>query len=178
MMDSVLLDGSDNYNRLLQRARENGVVYGEAECLGVDDMRFIGHEVNVGVRRFSMKIERTYVGQIEGDDDGQEILGPMRPRLEKALSVSDHVLVLARDKWVAVQKSGKYFCVVNSHCVNDRGIVGDAFADPAKVILCKTVQECYDRVLNGTSSEETLMFDDLTTIPYEIHAVSFTEDTE
>lgn len=152
MMDLVLLKGSVNYDRLLQRAREQGVVYGDAECLGIDDMRFIGHQVNVGVRRFKMNIERTYVGQIVDHDDGQEIIGPRRPRLEKALSVSDRVPILARYKWVAVQKSGNYFCVINSH--NERGIVGDAFSDPAKAIFCKTIQaRPFKGVTTGFSTE-------------------------
>lgn len=81
----------------------------------------------------------------------------MFPRLERAFAIGHALLILVRDEWISVQKSGDYFCQFNSHNINDRA---------------KSLEGCYQLVLDGTSSVATADNEDLGELMSEIHTVT------
>lgn len=155
-LDETLFDGDQAYRAVLANARAVGVAYTDAQCLELDDLRFVDHCIQSQGKAFQIEVINSGYGLAD-----ENLEHNIMESLIDAFRHSDKALVLSMDKWVAVRQAGPFFVLFNSHCVNNFGII-EGF-ESAKAFVNKSLKGISKLIIAGASTSIGSQF--------EIHAI-------
>lgn len=136
----------DGNQTVLRNARAKGAAYSDPACLEIDDLRFIDNLVFLKNQHKIYKIEVLHSQYGLASDDKPS---PIMNSLIEAFRYRDKAMVLSMERWVAVNKSGPFYVLFNSHCVNNSGVI--EIFHSAKAFVSKSIEEISKLIIAGAN---------------------------